>query len=347
MDTAYFRKFLVIAVIVSLLVASFFLLKPILMSIILGLILAFIFSPIYNLIYRVTRSPNFSATFVCIILILLIVLPIWFFTPMVIDQVFKVYLSAQKTDFVVILKQIFPSFFSSQQFSTEIGGMMHTFVVNTANSLLNALSEVITNFASLALQVLVILFTFYFTLRDKEQLGDYVKSLSPFSKDIEHKLFKYSKDITASVLYGQVLIGIIQGIILAIGLFIFGVPNALLLSIVAIIAGILPILGPMAVWIPVLVYLLVVGNTGSAIGILVFGLIASNIEHILRPMFISRMTQLHSGIVLIGMIAGLFLFGVLGLIIGPLILAYLIVILDAYREQNVKGSLSKLFIKED
>ncbi len=347
METGYFRKFLIIIIIVGLLIVTFFLLKPILMSIVLGLILAFIFNPVYNLFYKLTKWPNFSATLVCIVLILIVVLPIWFFTPMVIDQTFKIYLAAQKTDFVSIFKGIFPSLFASQQFSAEIGGIIQSLITNTANSLLNSFSKIILNFPTILLQMLVVLFTFYFALRDKNHLGEYVKTLSPFSKDIESKLLKYSRDITASVLYGFVVIGIAEGLILTIAFFLFGVPNAFVLSIVAIIAGILPIIGPMFVWVPVLIYLLVADNTYAAVGILIFGIVSSNIDHILRPLLTSRMTKIHSGIVFIGMIAGLFLFGVLGLIIGPLILAYLIIILDAYREQNVKSSLSRLFVRED
>ncbi len=346
METAYFRKVLAIVVIMALLIASFFLLKPILLSIILGLVLAFIFSPLYNLIYKITRSPNLSATIICILLILILVLPVWFFTSTVIEQTFKIYVAVQKTDFTGILKDIFPSIFSSDQFSAEIGGMLQSFITNTLNSLLNSLSKIILNFPTIALHLLVVIFTFYFTLRDKKQLGAYVKSLSPFSKDIEDKLYKYSKDITASVLYGHVIIGTIEGIILGAGFFIFGIPNAIILTIVAVIVGILPILGPMMVWIPVLIYLLINGNTFAAVGILVFGLVSSNIDHFLRPLLLSKMTDIHPGVAIIGMIAGLFLFGVLGLIIGPLILAYLIVILDAYREQNVKGSSNRIFIRE-
>ena len=59
-------------------------------------------------------------------------------------------------------------------------------------------------------------------MRDKDKLFDYIKSLSPFPKEVEQKLFKSSKDITLSVIYGQVFIGMLQGLITAIGFFIFG-----------------------------------------------------------------------------------------------------------------------------
>lgn len=320
---------------------SFFLLKPLLLYIALGFILAFIFTPVYNLILKATKSPTFSASLMCIILLLIIFLPIWFFTPMIIDQSLKIYVSVQQTDFTAILKQVFPSLFASDQFSAEVGGMIHSFITKLSNSVLESLSNIILNLPTLLLHATVTLFTFFFGLRDKDKLIEYLKSVSPFSKDFEDKLFKHSKAITSSVIYGHVIVGFIQGIVLAIGFFIFGIPNAWILSILGIIAGVLPLIGPMLIWVPVIVYLLIAGNNVAAIGILIIGLLASNLENVLRPVFISKRADLHSAVILIGMIGGFFMFGVLGLILGPLILAYLITIFEVYRDRGSGRNIFK------
>jgi len=337
MENKYIKKIMSVAILVILLVLSFFILKPILLSIILGCLLAFIFTPIYKALFKLTKSPNFSATLICIFLILIIVLPLWFFTPTIIDQAFKIYLSAQQIDFVTPIQNIFPALFDSEQFSIEVGTMIHSFVTKTLNSLVNGLAQIILNFPTLLLQFLVVLFSFYFVLRDRIALIGYLKTLLPFSKEIEEKIFKASKEITSSVLYGQLILGVIQGIVIAIGFFIFGVPHALLFSLIATIAGILPIIGTMMVWLPMMIYLFVMGNTFAAVGILLFGLVSSNIDNLLRPFLVSKMTKLHSGIVLIGMIGGIFFFGILGLILGPLILAYLLILLEIYKDKGSSG----------
>ena len=201
MDTIYFRKFLVISFLIGLLILTFLVLKPILLFIVLGFILAFIFSPIYNLLVKVIKSPTVSASILSLILIAIVILPIWFFTPMVIDQVFNLYQLAQKTDFVAIFKNIFPAFFASEQFSSEIGSTIQSFITNVFNSILNKLGEMILNFPTIILNSVVVLFTFFFALKEKEKLFVFIKSLSPFSKEVEIKLAQSSKDITASVLY--------------------------------------------------------------------------------------------------------------------------------------------------
>ena len=337
MDDIYLRKVMATVIVLGLLVLSFLLIKPILISIIVALILAFVFSPVYEWLYKVTKLKNISAFLICILLISLIVLPFWFLAPIFIDQSVKVYLASQQMDFVAPLKKIFPSLFASDQFSEEIGSIIKSFVSRMANYLTNFFSQLIVDFPTLFLQFVVVIFSFFFILRDKEELADYIKSLLPFSKDVETKLFKYSKDITSSVLYGQVIIGFLQGIFVGIGLFIFQVPNALFLTLFACIASIMPLLGPVIIWVPVVIYLYITGDATSALGITVFGLIASTIDNFLRPMIVSKKTHLHSSIVLIGMVGGAFLFGILGFILGPLILSYLLIILEIYRNRKTSG----------
>lgn len=337
MDNDYFKKILTAIILLVLLVLSFLLLKPILLSIVLGIILALIFSPIYNKLYKKTKSRNFSASLICIILVLVIMLPVWFLTPIFIDQSFKIYLSAQQMDFVTPLQSIFPSLFASAEFSAEIGATIHSFVTKFSIYFVNQLSQIILDFPIIFLQSLVVLFTFFFTLRDKGLLISYLESFSPFSKDVEKKLFESSKNITTSMLYGQFVIGIIQGIITGAGFLLFSVPNALVLSLLAIIAGIFPIIGTTVIWVPVVIYLFLAGNTFAAVGVIVFGIVSSVIDNFLRPAFVSKRTNMNSSLIFLGMIGGVFLFGILGLILGPLILAYLMILLDLYRNKKTQG----------
>ena len=343
MDDAYLKKIMTIVILAVLVVLAFFLLKPILLSIIVGIILAYIFTPLYKRLYKVTKLRNLSAFFICVLFVLGLVIPAIFLTPIVVEQSIKVYSASQQIDFVAPLQKLFPSLFTSQEFSNEVGSMIHTFVTKMTSSLMNGLADMFFNFFTLFLHLLVVLFTFFFVLRDEEQIMGYVKSLLPFTKEVQKKLFDYTKGITNSMIYGQIIIGIAQGLLAGTGFFIFSVPNALLLSVLAIIAGVLPIIGTTIVWLPVVIYLFIGGNTVPAFGVMVFGLLSNIIDNFLRPVIVSKATKMHSGLVLIGMIGGLFLFGVLGLILGPLILAYLLVLLELYRPKESPS----FFIKEE
>ena len=142
--------------------------------------------------------------------------------------------------------------------------------------------------------------------------------------------------MTSSIIFGYILIGIIQGIATGIGLLIFGVPHALLLTVFAIFASIIPIVGPWLVWVPAAIYLFSIGNTTAAILFILYSaIIVSSTDNFLRPYIIARKTGVSSVIVLVGMIGGLFVFGILGIILGPLILSYLVLFLEAYKNRTL------------
>ena len=184
------------------------------------------------------------------------------------------------------------------------------------------------------------LFVFFFTIRDTEKLQGFVKSLSPLSVVKEQQLIKHFKDITNSIVYGQIIIGIAQGILAGLGLLLFGVPNALILTLLATVLAIIPIVGPTLVWVPVTIYLLIKGSAVVAVAFFIYNaVIVNGIDNILRPYIVSKNTDISPVVILVGMIGGLFIFGILGLIIGPLILAYFLVFLQAYQE----GKLDQLF----
>jgi predicted PurR-regulated permease PerM len=178
-------------------------------------------------------------------------------------------------------------------------------------------------------------------MRDKQEFIDYLKSILPFSKDVQEKLLKATKDVTASVLYGQVIIGFVQGLVAGLGFFLFGAPSPMLFMILAIIAGVLPIVGPSIIWIPMAVYLLATGNNVASIGVVIFGIASIIVDNVLRPMVISKRVMMNSLLALLGTIGGLIFFGVLGLVLGPLIIAYLLIFLEVYKSKRFSGLLRK------
>ncbi|MEX0920002.1 MAG: AI-2E family transporter [Candidatus Pacearchaeota archaeon] len=326
-----FKKTMTAVLVISLLVLSFLILRPIMISIIMALILVFIFSPVYDWLYKSIGNKNLSVTIILLALLSIIVLPLWFLTPVLMRQTLEIFKKVQGIDFVSAFGSIFPALLSSEEVSTEFRHAVSSLTRGTFDAVIDFLTNIILNIPTILLQLTVVFFTFFFVLKEKEAVLGYVKSILPFSKDVEKRLFEYTRGITASILYGQVVIGIVQGVVLGIGLFIFGVPNALFLTLIAMFAGILPIIGTFLVWVPLVILLFMEGSTLAAIGILVFGLISSNIDNFLRPMIVSKRTSIHMAIIMVSMIGGLFFFGILGLLIGPLIISYLLIFLEIYR----------------
>ncbi|MEM4270490.1 MAG: AI-2E family transporter [Candidatus Pacearchaeota archaeon] len=312
-------------------ILAIFIIRPIIFSILAGLILAYVLYPIYIRLLRILKEKTLTSLIICLLILFIIIIPSLFVVPIVIRQMFEAYLFLQKADFIVHIKKIFPS----TQISSDFHAAINNFINKLGTSLLNKLTSFILNFQNILLHGTVIFFVLFFALRDWKEIEQYIRSLSPFSTETEDIFFNKFKDVTNSILFGQVIIGIVQGIVTGIGFLIFGVKNILTLTLLTMIVGVLPIIGPWLVWIPVDISLFVQGKTGSAIGLLIYGiLIISWIDVLIRPLIVSQKTKTNSGIILIGMIGGLLVFGVLGLILGPLILEYSLIVLEFYRNKK-------------
>lgn len=333
-DSQKISAFVLVAVLIFL---SFLLLRPILVSLISGILLGFVFLPVYRRINKRIKNRNLSASIVCAIVILCIGVPIWFLTPVLLNQSIHIFLSLQKMDILTPLKNLFPSIFSLPGISYEFATVSSSFVSNLTSGAMNAISHFLLSFPTTFLKFLVVLFVFFFILRDNGEFVSYIQSILPFPKNVEKKLFKSSKDITFSILYGQIIVGVLQGIFMGIGFYVAGVPNALLLGVLATLVGIIPIIGPAVVWIPVAIYLLLTGAIVPAIVVVVFGFLNVLFENTVKPMIVSKRSNVHPGIILLGMIGGVLFFGLIGFILGPLILSYLLILIELYRDKRVPG----------
>lgn len=335
------KRIVVFLLIFLLAVLVFLLIRPIMLSVIGGLLLAYTFFPIYKILLGKIKSRNIAATIVSFLVVLIIAIPLYFLAPFMINQVFNLFQEAQTFDMHAFIRTIFPS--APDPFLVQMTATLNSVISKISSSILSGLVDFLLDIPTILFNLVIVAFVFFFTLRDSDKLGDFVSALSPLNKTQEKKIIQQFKDITNSVIYGQIIIGIVQGLIAGAGFFIFGIPNALILTVLALIFSVIPVLGPFFVWIPANIYLYAAGDTTTATIFLIYNIIiVSNIDNILRIYLVSKKTDLSEVIVLIGMIGGLFIFGILGLILGPLILEYFLTFLQAYKD----NTLSSLFSVE-
>jgi len=326
----HFKDLLIYILVIALFIIAGFIIRPVITAIIYGILFGYIFYSIYRRILKVIKNETVAAGLVCfgVLLILFIAFSIALNT--LASQLVDIYFTLQKLNLGNILAGAFPNI-AGFEFSTTILNSVNTFFSGFIANYVTKFGDFILNLPAILLQLFIVFFIFFFSLKDGKRAIAYVNSLSPLKSEINEKFSKQFKDITNSVLIGQVVVGIIQGVIAGVGYFIFGVPNALLLTILTMLIGIIPVIGPWLVWIPIDIYLFASGNSVAGIGLLVYGLLLINwVDAIIRPLIVSRRTQINPGIVIIGMIGGLFTFGILGLILGPLILGYVLLVLEIY-----------------
>ncbi|MEK6889124.1 MAG: AI-2E family transporter [Nanoarchaeota archaeon] len=340
LDTKDIKKISLMIVILILGVLTFFLLRPVLLSIIAGLILAYIFTPVYNRITPFIKNRSLVAWIVAIVVIVIIITPLWFITPLMLQQVFDVFTFTQEVELGKAVQIIFPT--ANTQFISQMTLALNSFSNKIVAAALGSLNSFILELPIISLHIILALFVFFYALKDGKSLREFAEGLSPFSKSKEKLIVQNFKDITDSVVYGQIIVGIVQGSLAGLGLLIFGVGNVIVLTFLAIFLSLLPILGPFLIWIPVTVYLFVTGDTGTAIGFLLYNLlIVSTVDNVLRTYLISRKTRLSPAIVLVGMVGGLLVFGVLGLLLGPLIIAYFLMLLNSYKDKTLYNLITE------
>ena len=191
------------------------------------------------------------------------------------------------------------------------------------------------------LNIIIMLFVLFYAFKEKD-VGRNIIEMLPLRENYKETLYSEVRKISKLVIYGFVVVGFIQGVVGGISFLIFGVPNPLFWTLAMIVASILPI-GPWLVWIPAAAFQFALGEVTAAIGLAIFGLvITNNIDLILRPILVGKKADMHPLIIMVGGLGGIITFGAIGLIIGPLILAFTISFIKVYRDEQ-----KKLHLKEE
>ena len=328
------KKIISISLIIVLFIVAILIVRPIIVSIIAGVLAAYMFHPAYTALNKKIKRETLSALIITFIAILILIIPIAIVFPILIKQILAIYSSTQGIDFGVLLTGSLSKIFDPAS-AANLALFFNGFVTKIVSSFVDKFANLAVNLPEILLNLVIMMFTFFFTLKDADKLENYISSLLPFSKITQKEFTKRSKEVTKAIIYGHIVIGVLQGLVTGLGLLIFGVEHVLTLTLLAMLLSVLPVLGAWLVWLPASLILIASGNTTMGVGLLLYGvLVISWIDNLLRPIFISRRTDVNSALILIGMIGGLLTMGILGLVIGPLIIVYLLLVLEMYRNKQ-------------
>lgn len=307
--------------ILILLILSFFIIKPYIVPLISAFILAYLTRPVYK--YLVPKLGKTISGLLCVlIIIVIIILPLGTVIGGIISQA-QNSINAVNANSIRSSLQNILSYPLIENLNLDISSLTQ----KSLQLLISLLRNSALALPSIILAVVISLFAMYYILTNWEFLAQRLKQYIP-SKNKE-KLIKEISQTTNALVYGTLLIGLIEFIVSAIGFFILGIKSYLLLAIIIFIFAFIPALGPTLVWLPVAIYYIFTGNWFIGIGVIILGLIISvGIDGLLKLKFLDKKTNINPLIMLIGILGGVPLFGIFGFIIGPLILVYTIEILE-------------------
>lgn len=197
--------------------------------------------------------------------------------------------------------------------------LLHSLAASGGTFVLIALGTIINFF--------IMLFMLFFLLRDGRQLLGRVVRLVPMEPKRRGELFMLIGDTTRAVVYGEGMTALVQGTLVGIGFAIAGLPSAVVFGVMTAFLALLPVGGAALVWVPALVYLLATSQWGWALFMLVWGMGVSVSDNLIRPFLISRQAPVSVPAVFIGVIGGISAFGMIGVIIGPVLLTVIATLL--------------------
>ena len=197
-------------------------------------------------------------------------------------------------------------------------------------SLLNSTANLLTN-------LVIMLFFLYYMLYHGSEMEKTLFRIIPLKDINTTMLAAETKKIVKANALSIPLISIIQGLTATLGYFIFGVQEWALWGFLTGVFAFFPVVGTMIVWIPLVIYTYTTGNTGMAIGLMLYSIIVTgNVDYISRITIMKRLGNVHPVITVLGVLIGLGLFGFIGLIFGPLLVNYIIVLFKIYMNEFVE-----------
>ena len=181
---------------------------------------------------------------------------------------------------------------------------------------------------------IVMIFFLYFMLVDYREIEHYVYELLPFSEQNRKKISREVYIMVSSNAIGIPLLAIVQGVTAYIGYLIFGVPSAFFFAFLTCLATVIPIVGTGVIWVPLVVYLAIIGDWFNAIGLAIYcSVIVINIDHVIRFIVQKKLADTHPLITIFGVIIGLTMFGFWGVIFGPLLLSLFFLLINIFKRE--------------
>jgi len=278
-----------------------------------------------------------SALCTVIIFVFIVCVPLVFAGAIIVDQSTSLYYAitdgSSSGEYIerinASINKVLPDEFGPIAVEEKIADLAGTISQNVAQ-IFSATLQTILSF------LLLILASFYF-LKDGHEWKKRLVTLAPIPKEDSDNIFSRLGDAINGVVRGYLLIGLAQGILMGVGLAIFGVPNAALFGLLAGIASLIPSIGTALVGVPVIIFLFATGQTGAGIGFTLWALVLVGlVDNILNPILVGRRIHIPPLIVLFSVLGGIVLMGPVGILIGPLVVSFLFALVSIYKKRKTE-----------
>jgi predicted PurR-regulated permease PerM len=309
---------------------------------VLSFLLSNLFRPIYIYLTKYMRE-GFASILTCILIITIVFVPLVFFTFAISDEALNLYNWGRdsrvglKLQLLIQESQVIAHI---REYLREVG---FDFKPNQLSQFLSSLTRVsgtllytqITSWAANIMQFLALfsmmILVIFFLLTDQPKLVDFLIRLSPLPDDEDRLLLKKFEEIANAILKGNGICGLIQGLLGGTMFSILGINSPILWGSVMTVLAFLPIFGIGLIMIPAAILMAINGKVASGVFLFIFYLVLSlTMEYIVKPKLVGNQVKMHTLLVFLSIIGGLSVYGVLGIIYGPLIVTAFLTLTDIY-----------------
>jgi predicted PurR-regulated permease PerM len=338
-----FRNAFVLLLVAAISLLALAVIWPFLKPLLLGAMLAGLCHPLYRWLARCFRGRTSLASFTTLlILVMLAVGPLGAFGGLVISQALEVsekaipwarqhFGPASGFDVHNWLEARFPKlapYLPDQQTIVDNIGLA---AKSAGGFLVAAASRMTAGTAAFLLDAFVMLYAMFFFLRDGKAVLEKIFYYIPLRHADEVQMVERFTSVTRATIKGTVIIGIVQGTLAGLALWAGGIDGAAFWGTIMVILSVIPGVGSALVWVPAVIYLFATGHilTATLVGVWCAAVVGT-IDNVLRPMLVGKDAKMPDLLILIGTLGGLFLFGPIGFIAGPLVFGLFLTVWEIY-----------------
>src|SRR5919206_3245638 len=327
-------------------------LQPFIEVLLWAVVLVIVFMPVHRRVRARVGSPGWSAMLSCLLVVVVILVPLTLGTLAIVREMTHIAQALQpkpsdagaaQTGLAGLLDPNSPYVGRALNWAGQYVDLesfnSQQFIADRLKSLGGAIAGQTLGFVGGAVgfvvEIFFVIFTMYYLFRDGERMREAVYNVLPLDDRRAHEIIERTREVISASVYGVVVIASIQGVLGGLAFWALGLPSALLWGVVMIFLSMIPMAGAFVVWVPAAIFLALTGHWGKAIILTVWGaLVIGSVDNFLRPKLVGEKTRLHELIIFFSVLGGLQVFGVIGLVLGPVIVAITIALLDVLRQAD-------------
>jgi predicted PurR-regulated permease PerM len=332
------------AVFIFLLYQMASLLAPFSAALIWAVIITLALHPLHQRMLRLLKGrPGIAAGIMTVVTLLAVIGPAIAILVVFAGQAVDVYQSAsqgiQSGKFLELWNRISSSLTEGLRTlpllsGIDVSGLAMKGLGEVSTGLAGQLGFLLNKTLALVIDLAVMLVALFFFFRDGESYYRSIMDMLPFSPDHKQSISRKVHATFTAVINGVFLIALLQGIMTGIGFALFGIPFSVFWGLIAAVLAVLPIGGAALVWVPGVLFLFFTGSKVSSILFCIWGLVLVTLpDNFLKPLLIGKKAKLPAFFLFIGILGGLSVYGLLGVLFGPLVVTLLYAFVQIYRAE--------------